>query len=178
MSSNVVTKESKELKPLGSRQGYQHLWREAAGEVPASENVKLTWFQGNSFYSLTSANNQEVELIHTLLGANDPEFNLRREQGIILRMKEEKDAVFASVIEVHGHYDPVTEIASNAFSNIDKVEILENGEEYTALSFKDAKENKWILALSNDDISKSSGHRLRANELDIQWEGPYYFIEL
>ena len=120
----------------------------------------------------------DSELIFCILGANDPEFNLRRDQGIILRMKDKKDAVFASVIEVHGHYDPVSEIASNAFSNLEKIEILHNDPDYTALKISDLNESSCLLILSNNNASISGKHELVINGQNIGWDGPYKLIKL
>ena len=49
-----------------------------------------------------------------VIGANDPEFNLRNEQTLIIRKKNTKNTVFASIIESHGTYDPVSELAINS----------------------------------------------------------------
>lgn len=178
MSQNIKIQESSVLKPLGDGHGYQHLFVEAKGHIPAENNLNLTWLNEGSFYSLTTVASGDNDLIFTILGANDPEFNLRRDQGIILRMKGKKDALFASVIEMHGYYDPVSEIASNAFSNLDKIEILHNDEDFTALKIIDLKKSSWLFVISNNNASYSDKHQLVINDQSINWEGPYYFSKL
>src|SRR3546814_19480051 len=49
-------------------------------------------------------------------GANDPEFNLRREPALIQRVEGAADATFVSLLEPHGAYDASSEavVASSA----------------------------------------------------------------
>src|SRR3546814_12427202 len=49
-------------------------------------------------------------------GANDPEFNLRREPALIQRVEGAADATFVSLLEPHGAYDAAAEtvVASSA----------------------------------------------------------------
>src|SRR3546814_10607474 len=49
-------------------------------------------------------------------GANDPEFNLRREPALIQRVESAADATFVSLLEPHGAYDASSEavVASSA----------------------------------------------------------------
>src|SRR3546814_11508309 len=49
-------------------------------------------------------------------GANDPEFNLRREPALIQRVDGAADATFVSLLEPHGAYDASSEavVASSA----------------------------------------------------------------
>src|SRR3546814_4430748 len=42
-------------------------------------------------------------------GANDPEFNLRREPALIQRVEGAADATFVSLLEPHGAYDASSE---------------------------------------------------------------------
>lgn len=176
MSSNVEVAKLDVLNTLGSSHGYQHLWIESEGELK-EKNLKLAWLGNETFYSLTSAISDNIDVLFTILGANDTERNLRRDQGIILRMKGKKDALFASLIEIHGGYNPVTENASNAFSSIKEISITKNDEDYTLIDFESLSGLKWIFAISNNDVSKSSKHELTIENKKIDWEGPYYFTK-
>ena len=49
------------------------------------------------------------ELLLTRIGANDPDFNLRRDPAIIVRRPEASDTLFASIIQPHGSYNVVSE---------------------------------------------------------------------
>ena len=165
------------MKPLGTGHGYQHLWVESIGEL-SSENLKLTWLGDKSFYSLTTSLAEPSSVIFTMLGANDPEFNLRRDQGIILRLKEKKNAAFVSIIESHGHYDPVNEIASNAFSSVRNIFILQHDKKYSIIEFEHLSGARWVFAISNDDASTGSKHMQDVDDQKIEWVGPYYLNKL
>ena len=110
-------------------------------------------------------------------GANDPNFNLRREPAFIIKKNPQKNAVFVSIVEAHGKYDRVTEFADNAFSSISKVDVLANSEDYTAVSFQDKKENNWMLILANKDAGKESKHELQINGVDYKWNGAFHFVQ-
>jgi hypothetical protein len=174
MSSNLQIDEAKAMKPLGRAHGYQHLWEEANGALQ-EDNLKMSWLNHAFFSSLTSAASDATSVIFTMLGANDPEFNLRREQAIILRLEGKKDVVFASVIEVHGVYDPVSEIAGNAFSSISGIDILLHNQEYTVVELASLDDEHWIFGISNNNASAEGKHKVQIGDKQIEWQGPYYY---
>ncbi len=100
---------------LGESDGYQHLFKEASAKIKEG-NIKLNWLRNNKFYTYTAVTDNKDEVIFGRIGANDPDFNLRNEQTLILRKKKVKDALFVSTIESHGTYSPVSELAVNAYS--------------------------------------------------------------
>ena len=53
----------------------------------AADNIQFSRLSGGRFYTLTSATNPADELLFTRLGANDPEFNLRRDPALMIRGK-------------------------------------------------------------------------------------------
>ena len=159
---------------LGSKNGYQHLYKEAAG-VSSGENIKLNWLLNNKFYTYSAATSNNDELIIGRIGANDPEFNLRNEQTLILRKKNTKNTVFTSIIESHGTYDPVSELAINAYSNIKNIKVVYDSEEYTAVQFENNAGNVKLFIISNQDNNKSKEHTLYINEKEIAWKGSHYF---
>ena len=160
------------LSPLGKDFGYQHLWKTGEGK-PQNKNVKLNWFSNERFYTITSVVSPEDQLLFAQLGAKDPLFNLRRDQSFIIRKNKVKDAIYASVIETNGHYDPVNEISANSFSNITDVDILVNSGQYTAVKFGKKTGEKWILTLSNQDASSKTSHHLELSGKDYNWTGPF-----
>ncbi|BAX81605.1 alginate lyase family protein [Labilibaculum antarcticum] len=176
LSTNYEYQCPEVLTKMGESYGYQHLRLEAEGQVKGG-NAKVSWLANNRFYSLTSYVSPEDKLLLVRLGANDPNFNLRQEPAFIIRKNQQKDAVFVSVVEVHGKYDRVTEFADNAFSSISKVDLLVNTDEYTAVAFQDKKENKWVLILANQEACKDSKHQLNVNGTDYMWSGAYHFIQ-
>ena len=162
------------LKPLGDKYGYNHVWNEGSG-VANSESIQFTWLDNRRFYTITSATNNNDEIIFARSGANDPKFNLRKDPSIIIRKKNTQNTVYASIIESHGTYDPVKEVAANAYSNFSKIVVLLDTEKYTAvkLYFKQQKEK--IIILSNLNNEGNLQHTLNINGKNYSWKGAYYY---
>ena len=93
---------------LGADNGYQHIWVDAEGALEDGQGA-LTWILDGRFYTYRFAGNGALTAILGESGANDPEFNLRREPLIVLRAERDGDAHFASVLEAHGRYDGAAE---------------------------------------------------------------------
>ncbi|MEK6155277.1 alginate lyase family protein [Flavobacteriaceae bacterium 3-367] len=165
------------LAPLGKENGYQHLYLEGKGK-PASDNTKLSWLGNDNFYTLTAVTDAADELLFTRLGANDPEFNLRRDAAFMIRRKKSNNTVFASIVEPHGNYSPVSEFAINSNSNIAKLEVVHDHEDYTAVTFEDMEGLVRIFILANTDASLSKKHQLQINDRSYHWTGPYYYTKI
>lgn len=136
--------------PLGNENGYQHLFHVATSK-PVNGLSQMTWLLGNNFYSLSSSVPQSAEIIFAEIGANDPNFNLRREPAMILRA-EAKDVAFVSVLEPHGEYNPTVEYTVNSHSNVASVVLSQdnNGTDVVTIT---TKSNQTIsLTLSEDPI--------------------------
>jgi hypothetical protein len=162
------------LVPLGENNGYQHLYLEGKGK-PAANNAKFSWLGNGKFYTLTSVANEKDELLLTRLGANDPDFNLRRDAGFMIRRKDTDNTTFVSVIEPHGSYSPVSEASLNSNSHIKNLDIVNDDDDYTAVSITDVKGNKQLFILSNKNALASAKHSLLINNKEYQWTGPYYY---
>ncbi len=160
------------LKVLGNSDGYQHLWSEATG-ISKSDNINITWLTAGRFYSITAVTDIGDQLLFNRLGANDPKFNLRRDGGIIIRKQGVKDATFAAVIEPHGHYGPVSEIASSAFGGISKVNLLKSDQKYSAVELEHQSGQRWWVLLANENNSEDLSHKLSIDQEVIEWQGPY-----
>ncbi|MCO6493751.1 MAG: heparinase II/III family protein [Phaeodactylibacter sp.] len=87
--------ELEKLQPLGTGYGYQHLWKEATGKA-SGPGFSLQWFGRSRFYTLACRAGEADELIFARTGANDPDFNLRRDPAVIIRKKNSTDALFFS----------------------------------------------------------------------------------
>ena len=162
------------LGPLGNKNGYQHLYLEGKGK-PSTNNTKFVWLTDGKFYTLTSTANKSDELLLTRIGANDPDFNLRREAAVTIRRKATGDTTFASVIEPHGSYSPVSELSLNSNSSIANLEVLFDDDLYTAISITDVKGNEQIFILSNVNASSTAEHKITINKQDYSWTGPYLY---
>lgn len=162
------------LNTLGDSYGYQHLWKEASG-VSDTTGFQFTWYGNGKFYTQTSAAEVGDEFIFAKPGANDPEFNLRHDPVFIHRKTNQPEAIFASVIESHGTYNPVSEIPLRPFSGIKKISVLFNLEKYTVIQLENVN-TVWQVLLANQNASKFATHKMEINGEDHSWEGPFKFI--
>lgn len=167
----------KTLETLGNKNGYQHLWTEGHGKAK-DENIKLSWMQNRKFYTLTSTTTTDDELLFVRIGANDPEFNLRRDAALVLRRKDAQNTTFVSLVESHGNYSPVTESAVNSKSNIASIKMVHDDNNYTALTIETINGSSHMLILSNLDAAMDSKHTLKINNTEHQWVGPYYYADI
>lgn len=174
ISTSFKYQVPKTLSTLGKKHGYNHIWKEGSGTVNA-ESIQFTWLDNRKFYSLTAATNKNDEIILARIGANDPEFNLRKDPSIIIRKKNTQNTVYASIIESHGTYNPVKEVANNAYSNFKNIKVLSDDTKYTAikLQFKNGKEKTIIL--SNLESSKNKKHSINIHNKNYNWVGAYYY---
>jgi hypothetical protein len=108
----------------------------------------------------------------TRTGANDSNFNLRRDPSYILRSKN-KNQTFVNIIEPHGSYSPVTEIAMNSKTSVIGIEKIEDNASITAMKIK-TKEGDILIIQSNDDNNPDHQHVINLNGLEMKWSGPYY----
>ncbi|MEP2689699.1 MAG: alginate lyase family protein [Maribacter dokdonensis] len=174
VKTNVDYKIPNTLEPLGERNGYQHLWLEGTG-ITNNENTKFSWLDNGRFYTMTSATlpNDELKLVR--IGANDPEFNLRREAGVILRRKDTNNTLFVSTIESHGSYSPVSELAINSNSNIKELKVVVDTAAYTAIEITAINDETSLFIIANTNNSKEAEHKLKINDKNYEWSGSYHF---
>lgn len=163
------------LEPLGKENGYQHLYVEGKGK-PSFPNTKFTWLEDGNFYTLTSATLASDELLFTRLGANDPEFNLRRDAGFMIRRKDAQNTTFVTVIEPHGNYSPVSEFAVNSNSNIAALEILTHDNNYTVVRIEDVMGNGQLFMMAENNPSEDAEHSITVEEEKYEWRGPYHYV--
>ena len=160
------------LATLGEGHGYQHLWKEASGQS-TGDNAHIDWFSNGKFYSMTSVVDAGDELIFARIGANDPEYNLRRDPTFIIRKKDKRSATFASIIEPHGKYTWSTELAEQPFTNVAQLTIVADNKDYTIIQFSNKTGKEWALALAHNDASKTSKHQVKVGAKNYEWTGMY-----
>ena len=165
------------LHALGRANGYQHLYLEGKGHASA-DNTRFSWMDNRRFYTLTTLTDTSDELLFTRLGANDPDFNLRRDAAFMIRRNAANDTIFASVIEPHGSYSPVSEFAVNSNSNITALKVVRNDDDYTVVSIADLAGHTGLFILSNEDSSASSKHKVEIANKTYRWTGPYHYSYL
>ena len=172
LNTNFEYTHPKTLKPLGSKNGYQHLYIEGTGKSN-KDNTKFSWLNKGKFYSLTTISDGKDEIFFTRIGANDPEFNLRREAAIMLRRKNIKNTIFVSAIEAHGSYSPVSESAVNSKSSIKELKMVLDTADYTAISITTIKGTTKLFITANTNASKEAKHTLKINNKKYTWVGSY-----
>ncbi len=175
--------QTERLTTLGNGHGYQHLWEEASGKSSGDGN-QVTWFTHlndgggqvrGKFFTLTTSSIPNDELIFARAGANDPNFNLRHDPTFIQRRKA-KSTVFASAVESHGVYNPVSEIPLSPFSGLKSVEVLHDSKEYTVVQITHQTGKTWTLAIANQDASAKSKHKVNFGKEKLEWTGVFELI--
>ena len=118
-SPNVVAKNT--LGPLGESDGYQHLWLLGETESKQAE-FSFTWLQQGRFYTYKAHANVDMQAQFTRVGATDPDFSLRPEQGLLLRAGRVQDFTLVAVLEPHGEYSGAREYTIGSESRIASIE--------------------------------------------------------
>lgn len=153
---------------LGKANGYQHLWVD--GEGSKAGKARLTWMQGNRFYSYHMLPPAGARFLLAESGANDPEFNLRREPALIQRVDGASDAIFVSLLEPHGEYDASAEttVASSA-----RVKGLEHRREAGAsLILVTLIDGRRLAVAVADDVAAGTKHSITLDGRALAWTGP------
>lgn len=154
---------------LGEDNGYQHIWIDAKGLPNSADNAFVTWVKDDRFYTSRWVPKVGGETILAESGANDPEFNLRREQMLIQRLKSGKDTVFAGILEAHGRYDGAAERTTASDSQIKTIKHVRHGGA-DLLLIETLVGAKSVLAISYDQ-DKSKKHRATIGGQEIRWTG-------
>lgn len=155
--------------PLGKKNGYQFLWKEASGKA-VDTIVQLTFLNKNTYYTISSLIQDSAQLFFTRLGANDPNFNLRHEPAFIIR-KNGQNQSYINVIEIHGKFDPVYEFSSNAYPSVKQIKSLQQDENYSIAEFL-IEDKKLIIAQSNNKFELDQKHSV----LNYNWTGPFLVL--
>lgn len=159
---------AEQLKPLGDKNGYQHLWLKSRGEL-SDDPARVTWMRDKRFYTYTTLAPAGAEFLFTQLGANDPNFNLRPESALITRVRGAKDTLFASVLEPHGVYNPALEYTTNSHSQISDLKRVSFGSSDLIL-VETVHGKTWLAAISwNADPQVE--HRVAFAGSTIRWRG-------
>ena len=176
LGTNFAVETQAKLSALGEENGYQHLFLEAKGR-PSGDNAQFQWMGEGRFYTLSSVVHADDELLFTRLGANDPDFNLRRDAAFIIRRNAAPESLFATVIESHGSYSPVSELTVNPRGSLARLRVIRDDEQYTAVLLTDRQGSSSVFILSNREASESATHHMRAGDRTFSWQGPYHYTE-
>ncbi|RYD79679.1 MAG: heparinase, partial [Sphingobacteriales bacterium] len=150
---------------LGKANGYHHLWKEA--EAMLQDTLfQLTFLNDRTYYSISSLVQGDATVYFTRSGANDPDFNLRREPGIVIR-KKEKNALYVNVLEIHGSFDPISEFSTDTYSSVKNIELLRQDADYTIASIT-IGHKKMVVAQCNNNSTAQQVHKAAG----LEWTGP------
>ncbi len=163
--ANTVRQEA-----LGSSSGYQHIWREASG--PVTDQMRMTWLEGNRYYSIVTAPGGSAEALFGRTGAGDPNFNLVSEPVLIVRRRAANE-LFASTIEPHGYFSEPEERSEQARGVIDHVRVLANTAEGSVVEVTGGSGIHWIVMVSNGAPSPTAVHRVTIDGQTWAWTGNY-----
>jgi hypothetical protein len=163
-------RELAERPVMGQVNGYQHLWIDAS-TAPSAETRSLSWLLNGRFYTYRFGASAPTRALLAESGANDPEFNLRREPVLIQRMEGQAQASFFGVLEPHGEYNGTAEYVHGANSRIRTIERL-RGEDADVVLLTLVSGGTLALGVA-DDPSPGQDHRIVANGRTYQWKGAY-----
>ena len=153
---------------LGAANGYQHIWVDAEGDLEKGQGA-LTWILDGRFYTYRFAANGALNAILGESGANDPEFNLRREPVIILRADRTGDAHFASLLEAHGSYDGAAEQTLRSRSSVkDLQHDRADGMDIVRVTLKSGQ--RFAITVSHNPDPKRV-HSLTLEGESLEWSG-------
>jgi predicted regulator of Ras-like GTPase activity (Roadblock/LC7/MglB family) len=150
---------------LGSKNGYQYLWKEAEAQV-SDTLVQLTFLNERTYYTLSSLVQGPATVYFTRSGANDPSFNLRHEPAIIFR-NNGQNRTYVNVLEIHGSFDPINEFSTGAYASVKKIRMIQQDEAYTITAIT-VDDKEIIIAQSNKETAANKTHRTAG----YSWQGP------
>lgn len=153
---------------LGTDGGYQHLWKEASATT--GDPVKLTWLDGNRYYSVTTAGAPGTDVIFARTGAGDPDFNLTSEPAMLIRRRA-ASTLFASVIEPHGFFSESGERSVDATGRITDVRVLASGDDGSVVRITGQGGLQWTVMASNGPASATARHTVVAGAEVFTWVG-------
>lgn len=130
---NVTTNN---LKQLGKKDGYQHLWLNNQSNLHNGDDY-ITILNNLRFYTVHIAADSAMQVKYVTLGANDPYMDLRTEEkAFILSKPKTQNQTFVTVTETHGRTNPTEETTTGAASCVHELKIIKDSAAQTIFTFK------------------------------------------
>lgn len=167
--SHALESATRQLSPLGEGNGYQHLWLKSKSELEEGDKGSVTWLLDNRFYTATFLAETDTQLLFTETGANDPDFNLRHETGLIFRVPAATDHTFLTVLEPHGEYNGAREFTLASGSQLQSIERYSDGD-LDLIRIENNQGYVIQVALSHNDDATAS-HSMTSPHGDLEWTG-------
>lgn len=122
------------LTPLGTKNGYQHIWLNAENQLETNSGY-ISVLNNKRFYTthFTAENPLTVKLLS--IGANDPEMNLVEGKAFMLSQNDISSQTFVSLTETHGNVDPVNETIVGSESVVKDLKLVKSDPVQTVVSF-------------------------------------------
>jgi oligo-alginate lyase len=130
----AIKNNNTQLSTLGVKNGYQHIWLTAAGNTNKS-NGQITVLNNRKFYTTTFLSDSSTQVQFVLLGANDPQMNLRNEKGFILSQPSSTSHTFVNIIEPHGANNPVAESTIGFMPVVKQLKLLKDTDDTSIVEF-------------------------------------------
>ena len=164
------TTHGNSLQTLGLKNGYQHIWKEASANVK-SPLTQFTFLNNQTFYTISGFVKDSAQMFFTRTGANDPNFNLRRESSYITRTRT-KNMFALHVLEIHGNFNATSEFTTNAYARVSSVLPVVDTDDYSGAEV--VIDGKHLMVLqSNKIFDNKKIHQLTINGKAYSWEGPF-----
>ena len=160
---------SPSLRPMGSENGYQHLWRLGGTRVSAHDRAAVTWLRDGRFYTYSVVANAALDVMSTRVGASDPDFNLRPEPGLLIRAEGVGDLDIVTVLEPHGEYSGAREYTIRSESQIAGIERFGTGG-MDLVSIRTRDDAQLVVALSYDR-RPDQRHEIQTSSGTYEWRG-------
>ena len=171
INTNFDYNRLNQYKVLGKDNGYQHLIVDAkAKDLPST--TSLTWMKGNGFYTASTLTDSNTEFFIIRLGANDPNYNLRKQMGMLFRFPKSNNKKLLTVYEMHGFYNSVTEAVSQSKGSVKTLKITEGNAEQVCIQIT-LKNNKTINLLYDLKFADSNHNEILVNGELLNWKGNY-----
>lgn len=159
---------------LGRENGYQHLWLDARSQA-GSDPRTLAWLLDGRFYSYRFGSSAPSQALLVESGANDPEFNLRREPALVQRVDGQRAVSFFSVLEPHGEYNGTAEYVHGADSQIRDLKRA-RGSDAELVEVTLASGARLALGVA-DDSSADVEHTVSVEGRSYRWRGSHARID-
>lgn len=156
---------------MGEKHGYQHLWKDA--EATVNSTSQFTWLQNSRFYTITSNTEKGDKIYFAQIGANDPEFNLRSENAMIIQ-KSGKGKIFLNIVEPHGAVNPIYESTIGSKSSFENMKVIFDDENYTILEIIGKNNIDWKVMISNNNSENKAVHTFSVMNEKYEWIGPVF----
>lgn len=153
---------------LGKANGYQFLWLDAVGK-PDATNGFVSWMLNDRFYTYRFVPPAGSQMLFVESGANDPNFNVRREPALIQRVAGVRDVDFVALLEPHGQHDGNAETTVGEESQVKMLEHV-SSTDGDLVRVVTVKEHRIVLAVANS-ADPAASHRIEAFGRVYEWKG-------